>query len=154
MSNKVMIYTDGSCDNNTIGNGGYSVIIFDNQHPIKISGYVPNTTNQRMELTAVIEGMKHFTEPREIEIFSDSAYVCNCFNDKWYKRWVMNKWRNANGEPVANKDLWMEFIKQITFHSVKIHKVKGHSTNVFNNECDAMAKDIIQFYRKIKSMMK
>ena len=148
---RALIYTDGSCDRNPGGNGGYSIIIFKDNKPIKISGYEPKTTNQRMELTAVIEGLDYFNEPHMITVCTDSAYVCNAHKNKWYNNWLVNGWKNYNGDPVANVDLWKKFLMVIDRHKVTIVKVKGHSDNIFNNECDIMAKDIIRFYKEVKN---
>lgn len=149
--NDVLIYTDGSCDKNPGGNGGYAVIIFDEHNPIKISGYEPVTTNQRMEMKAVITALNYFKTRKTIRLFTDSAYVCNGYNKKWYSSWLKNGWKNSKGEDVANRDLWEHIIELVNFHDVEINYVKGHSTNIFNNECDLMAKDIIRFYKEIKS---
>ena len=151
--NKVIIYTDGSCDVNPGGNGGYAAIIFDNNKPIKLSGYEPNTTNQRMEMLAVISSLNYFKEKKSITLFTDSAYVCNGYNQKWYNNWKRNGWKNSKGEDVANKDLWLRIIEAVEFHDVKMIHVKGHADNIFNNECDIMAKDIVSFYKKIDKIM-
>ena len=146
-----LIYTDGSCKGNP-GKGGFAVLIFDDTYPVvKLSGYVDKTTNQRMELTAVIEGLKYFRTKREITVCTDSAYIFNAFAQKWYNSWMLNGWKNADGKPVSNQDLWKEFIKLIEKHDVAIIKTKAHSDNIFNNTCDEMAKDIIDFWNNIKS---
>lgn len=151
--NIINIYTDGSCDSNPGGNGGYAAIIFDGVNPIKISGYEPNTTNQRMEILAVIKALEYFREPKQIYIYSDSAYVCNCYKGKWYENWMSNGWINSKKEPVANKDLWERFVELVSFHDIEFCKVKGHSNNLLNNECDKMAKEIIQFNKTIKHLL-
>lgn len=152
--NNIIIYTDGSCDKNPGGNGGYAAIIFENQNPIKISGYEPNTTNQRMEMKAVISALNYYNERKKIILFTDSAYVCNCYNQKWYNNWIKNGWKNSKGEPVANRELWMELIKGFELHDVEMKYVKGHNGNIFNEECDKMAKDIILFNKSITDIVK
>ena len=153
MNESIIIYTDGSCDSNPGGNGGYAAIIFKDHKPIKISGYEPNTTNQRMELMAVITALEYFTDKQSILLFTVSAYVCNGYNKKWYENWKVNGWKNSKGEDVANKELWERLIRAVEFHDVKMTYVKGHSDNVFNNECDIMAKDIILFYKKVDKLI-
>ena len=150
LNNEVYIYTDGSCEKNPGGNGGYGAIILDGINPIKLSGFYEKTTNQRMEIMATIQGMKFFKEKRTINIYTDSAYVCNCFKDGWYKSWIKNGWKTSTGTNVLNQDLWEEWIELIKFHDVKFHKVKGHSDNILNNECDKMARDIIAFTKMIR----
>lgn len=150
MENEVLIYTDGSCDANPNGNGGYSCIIFKNENPIFLSGYEPNTTNQRMEMQAVIAGLSFIKKPSNIKVFTDSAYVANCFIQKWYEKWQKNGWKTSTGSDVLNKDLWRDLIELLKYHtSVTFIKVKGHSDNMFNNKCDEMAKDVVAFKKAV-----
>lgn len=152
MSNKILIYTDGSCDSNRkdSGIGGYSAIIYKNNKPIFISGYEENTTNQRMEMMGVISGLEYFSSPEDITLCTDSAYIYNCIKDKWYETWRKNGWVNAKKEPVANKDLWERMLDNIAKHnSVTFIKVKAHKDNPFNNKCDQLAKDIVDFQQFI-----
>ena len=150
------IYTDGSCDVNPGGNGGYAAVIIKDSKPQIITGYEPKTTNQRMELKAAIEAIRICDELPDIELYSDSAYMCNMFNNYWVKAWVKNGWKNAKGEPVANKDLIEDLLSLILSRegTTKFIKVKGHSDNVFNNKCDEMAKSIIQFKLLIDKLLK
>lgn len=148
------IYTDGGCRGNPGGRGAYSAIIFSGNTPIFISGYEEKTTNQRMELKAAIIGLKFIERASDIKLYSDSAYLCNCFEQKWYVNWIKNNWKNSKGENVANKDLWESLLKLTTFHdSVQFIKVKGHSSNIFNNKCDSMVNDIMNFKEEIESMV-
>jgi len=150
VSDRIIIFTDGSCTSNPGGDGGWSVLIIrDKDHIITLNGYEPNTTNQRMELSAVISALSYFFGKQKIDLYTDSAYVANCFKQKWYINWNRNGWLNSNKEPVANQDLWKRFIKLIEFHDVNIYHVKGHADNPFNNSCDIMAKGIIDFYKNI-----
>ena len=154
MNDKIIIYTDGSCDKNPGGNGGFSSIIFIDENPIFLTGYESNTTNQRMEMKAVIQSLAYIDsiidKNKEIVICSDSAYVCNCILQGWYKNWYRNDWINSKGEKVANQDLWEEMLKYVLqYPNIKFIKVKGHSDNIFNNKCDEMAKDVVSFKKLI-----
>lgn len=150
---EVLIYTDGSCDKNPGGNGGFSSIIFIDEKPIFIAGYEPKFTNQRAEMMAVIQALSYltqFTDIPRVTICTDSAYVANCFINGWYKKWMKNGWKNSQGEDVLNQDLWRRLLSLIDdYEEVKFIKVKGHADNIFNNKCDMMAKDIVSFKKII-----
>ena len=135
---KVDLYTDGACSGNP-GKGGYGGILMYNGHKKEYSGYENMTTNNRMELTAVIVGLKMLKEPVELNIYSDSAYVVNAFLNDWVGNWITNGWRTANKKPVLNDDLWRELIDLIKPHNVTWNKVKGHADNEYNNRCDTLA---------------
>ena len=126
--------------------GGWAAIIMYEEKSLEISGGTPDTTNNIMELTAVIESLKSLTEPYEVELFSDSAYVVNAFNQNWLKNWKRNGWRTRDRKPVKNKEIWLELDKLIHIHNVKFIKVKGHSDNEFNNKCDELAVAAYQKY--------
>lgn len=148
----ILIYTDGSCDMNRKNNGigGFSAIIYRDKMPLFISGYAEQTTNQRMEMMAVISALEYITEPSKITLCTDSAYIYNCIEQKWYSTWRKNGWVNANKQPVANKDLWERMLNRLEFHeNVKFVKVKAHKDNPFNNKCDELAKDIVDFQQMI-----
>ena len=150
VSNKYILYTDGSCIQNPGGNGGWAcVIITPQQYPIKISGFSPSTTNQRMELTAVIQGLGAIPDGSIVDVYSDSAYVCNAVNQKWLSKWKRIGWVNSKKEPVANIDLWKQFDMLLLNREVALHWVKGHADNPINNECDKLAKEIINFTNEI-----
>lgn len=134
----VMIYTDGACSGNP-GPGGWGAILMFGEHKKEMSGGEKNTTNNRMELTAAIEAMKALKEPCKVKLYSDSAYLVNCFQQGWYKGWIKNGWKNSKKQPVENKDLWLELLKLMEIHKVEYIKVKGHSDNEFNNRCDELA---------------
>ena len=110
----------------------------------EISGYKANTTNNVMEITAVIEGLKLLKYSCEVEIYSDSAYVVNAFNNKWIEGWQKHNWVNSNKEPVKNRELWEQLIELVNKHQVKFIKVKGHSDNEYNNRCDELARKEIK----------
>ena len=104
-----------------------------------MSGRERDTTNNRMELMAVIEGLKALKRPCKVDIYSDSAYVVNAFEQNWIGKWVKNGWKNSAKAEVANSDLWKELINLTAMHNVTFHKVKGHADNEFNNRCDELA---------------
>lgn len=139
---KVTIYTDGACSGNP-GPGGYGIILMYKDIKKEISGGAENTTNNIMEMTAVIEALKQLKYNCEVEIYSDSAYVINAFNNGWIYNWMKNDWKTANKEPVKNKELWQELYNLTKLHKVTFIKVKGHSDNEFNNRCDELARSQI-----------
>ena len=132
---KVTIYTDGACSGNP-GPGGWGAILMYQGNKKEISGGKSDTTNNVMELTAVIEALKMLKYPCEVELYSDSAYVVNAFIQKWIDNWMKNNWKTSNKEPVKNQELWKELYNLTKVHKVKFIKVKGHSDNEFNNRCD------------------
>lgn len=136
---KVVIYTDGACSGNP-GPGGWGTILKYKNVKKEISGYMENTTNNIMEITAVIEGLKLLKYECEVEIYSDSAYVVNAFNNHWIEGWRKKNWINSSKEPVKNKELWQELYNLTKQHNVKFIKVKGHSDNEYNNRCDELAR--------------
>ena len=140
---KVTIYTDGACSGNP-GPGGWGAILMCQGKKKEISGGCKNTTNNIMEITAVIEALKLLKYTCEVDLYSDSAYVVNTFKQKWIDNWKKNNWKTASKEPVKNKELWQELDKLTQIHKVKFHKVKGHSDNEFNNRCDELARGEIQ----------
>ena len=139
---EVIIYTDGACSGNP-GPGGWGTILMYKEKKKEISGGKKETTNNVMELTAVIEGLKLIKYPCEIEIYSDSAYVVNAFNNHWIEGWIKKNWINSSKEPVKNKELWQELYNLTKKHKVKFIKVKGHSDNKYNNRCDELARNAI-----------
>ena len=136
---KVIIYTDGACSGNP-GPGGWGAILMYNDVKKEISGGAKETTNNIMEITAVIEALKHLKRPCEVEVYSDSAYVVNAFNNGWIYNWMKNNWKTSGKEPVKNKELWQELYDLTKIHKVEFIKVKGHSDNEFNNRCDELAR--------------
>ncbi len=134
----VDLYTDGACSGNP-GKGGYGGILIYKNKEKEYSGYNANTTNNRMEITAVIEGLKLLKESVDIDIYSDSAYTVNAFLEGWIDNWQANNWRTAGKKPVQNIELWQELLSLIAKHNVTWHKVKGHADNEYNNRCDKLA---------------
>ena len=139
----VTIYTDGACSGNP-GPGGWGAILIYNEHEKEISGNSKNTTNNIMEMTAVIEALKLLKENCNITIHSDSAYVVNSFEKDWITNWQKNNWQTADKKPVKNKELWQEMINLLNNHKYKFVKVKGHSDNELNNRCDYLATSAIK----------
>ena len=129
---KVVIYTDGACSGNP-GPGGWGTILMYKDIKKEISGRNDNTTNNIMEMTAVIEGLKMLKHECEVDIYSDSAYVVNAFNQGWIYNWQKNNWKTAGKDPVKNKELWEELYTLIKKHKVTFIKVKGHADNPYNN---------------------
>ena len=139
---KVIIYTDGACSGNP-GPGGWGAILMYKDTKKEISGGKKDTTNNVMELTAVVEGLKLLKYPCEVDLYSDSAYVVNAFTQGWIYNWVKNNWKTANKEPVKNKEIWQELYELTKKHKVNFIKVKGHSDNEWNNRCDELARKAI-----------
>jgi ribonuclease HI len=133
-----IVYTDGACSGNP-GPGGWAWAMAPRGEP-QGSGGAVNTTNQRMELQAVLEALQALN-PQEgpIEIVSDSTYVVNCFKDRWYVGWQRNGWRNSKRQPVANDDLWRPLIEIALAGEVSFRWVKGHSGDPMNDLVDALA---------------
>lgn len=142
---EVTIYTDGACSGNP-GPGGWGTILMYKNNKKEISGGCKNTTNNIMEITAVIEGLKLLKFPCTVNLYSDSAYVVNCFNQGWIYNWIKKGWKTSNNEPVKNRELWEELYNLTKIHKVNFIKVKGHSDNEFNNRCDELARNAIKNY--------
>lgn len=140
---KVEIYTDGACSGNP-GVGGWAAILMYNGHMKEFSGYDKSTTNNRMEMFAVIQGLTQLKETCIVTVYSDSAYVTEAFNKNWIKNWENNNWKTADNKDVKNRDLWNDLLIKINKHNVSFVKVKGHSDNEFNNKCDELARNAIK----------
>lgn len=143
---KVTLYTDGACSGNP-GPGGWGAILMCDGYSKELSGSELLTTNNRMEITAVVEGLSRLKYPCEVEVYSDSAYTVNAFNQNWIKGWKKNGWRKADGKEVLNKDLWEKLDNLCSIHTVSFIKVKGHADNEYNNRCDALATGAIKKLR-------
>lgn len=140
---EVTIYTDGACSGNP-GPGGWGTILMFKDVSKEISGYSKNTTNNIMEISAVIEGLKLLKYPCKVNLYSDSAYVVNAFNQGWIYNWKKNNWKTASKDPVKNQELWEELYSLVQKHKVEFIKVKGHSDNEYNNRCDFLATSAIK----------
>ncbi|WP_340106737.1 ribonuclease HI [Rhodohalobacter sp. 8-1] len=135
---EVILYTDGACSGNP-GPGGWGALLIWNGKERELSGGEPNTTNNRMEMKAIIEGLRALKEKCHVKIHSDSALIINAFNQNWIKNWQKRGWKKSNKKPVENQDLWKEMLKVMAPHKVDWIKVKGHSTNELNNRVDRIA---------------
>ncbi len=142
MEDKVIIFTDGACSGNP-GPGGWGAILMYKNAKKEISGGMKNTTNNIMEITAVIEALKCLKVESDVQVYSDSAYTVNAFKQGWIYNWMKNGWKTASKEPVKNKELWEELYVLTKKHKVEFIKVKGHADNEFNNRCDEMARNEI-----------
>jgi len=141
---KVTIYTDGAARGNPDGPGGYGTVIqyIDPQgilHEKELSAGYKKTTNNRMELMAAIVGLEALNRPCDVDLYSDSKYVIDAFNQHWIEGWLKNNWKNSQKKPVKNKDLWERLLKAKELHSVTFHWVKGHDGHPENERCDTLA---------------
>ena len=134
----IKIYTDGSCIGNP-GAGGWAAIILDGKNEKIISGKKNNTTYNQMELFAAIKALSNFNKKKSFKIFTDSNYVKDGIT-KWIKNWKKNNWKTSAKKPVKNQELWKKLDKLVKFHDVKWEWIKGHSTNIYNNLADELAK--------------
>ncbi|MBE5754294.1 MAG: ribonuclease HI [Clostridiales bacterium] len=141
----VEIYTDGACSGNP-GVGGYCAILIYNGVEKVVSAAEKETTNNRMELLAVIKGLECLKESCNVVLYSDSQYVVDAFNQKWIESWIANGWRTAGKKEVKNIDLWKTLVELTKTHNVTFIKVKGHADNEYNNRCDQIA---VSEYKKI-----
>lgn len=135
---EIEMFTDGACSGNP-GPGGYGVILRYNGHEKKLYGGDPNTTNNRMEMTAVITGLKALKEPCKVTVTTDSKYVVDSITKGWAKSWQARGWKKADKKPALNADLWEVMLRLLEIHQVKFVWVKGHAGHPENEECDRLA---------------
>ena len=134
----ITIYTDGSCSGNP-GPGGWAALLIYSGSERVITGAEKLTTNNRMELAAVVEALRVLKEACEVRVFTDSAYIANAFNDNWIDAWIGRGWKTASKKPVKNQDLWKDMLKLMEKHEVEFVKVKGHADDEMNNRVDGLA---------------
>ncbi len=134
----VTLYTDGACSGNP-GPGGWGAILMYQGVERELSGGEDNTTNNRMELTAVIQGLKALKEPCIVELYSDSKYVIDGLSKGWAEGWRQRGWKKADKKPALNPDLWECLLELAGIHTLRYHWVKGHAENPYNNRCDQLA---------------
>ena len=134
----VTIYTDGACKGNP-GPGGWAAVLRQGDVEKEISGGEPNTTNNRMELTAVISALQALKYPCIVELYSDSKYVIDALSKGWARNWKRKGWMRNEKEKALNPDLWETLLSLVDIHDVHYHWVKGHATNKYNNRCDELA---------------
>lgn len=135
---KVEIYTDGACSGNP-GPGGWGAVLRFGEYEREISGGEIETTNNRMELSAVINALKMLNQPCDIVLCSDSKYVCDAIEKGWLKKWQSNNWIRNKNNPVLNSDLWKQLVELLSKHTVHIKWVKGHAGHPENERCDSLA---------------
>ena len=135
---QVTIYTDGACSGNP-GPGGWAAILQYGARQKEISGGEARTTNNRMELTAVIEALSLLKEPCEVDLYSDSRYVIDALTKGWARSWRARNWVKGDKKPALNPDLWEKLLDLCEGHTVRFHWVKGHAENAYNERCDGMA---------------
>ncbi|MFO7848039.1 MAG: ribonuclease HI [Balneolaceae bacterium] len=143
---EVILYTDGACSGNP-GPGGWGTLLIWNGKEKELSGGAPQTTNNRMEMQAIIEGLRALKEPCHVKVHSDSALIINTFQKNWIDGWKKRGWKKSNKKPVENQDLWKEMLKVMAPHKVDWIKVKGHSTNELNNRVDRIAVNASKQYQ-------
>ena len=147
---RVTLYTDGACSGNP-GLGGYAGILIYGENRREYTGAEKQTTNNRMEVMAVIEGLKCLKYPCIVDVYSDSAYTVNAFENGWIYAWEKNGWKKADKKSVLNVDLWEELYTLTRKHEVIFHKVAGHADNELNNRCDELARGAITQLRETLS---
>lgn len=139
----ITLYTDGACSGNP-GAGGWACVLLYGENKKFLSGGEKLTTNNRMELTAVIQGLKALKEPCNVSVYSDSAYIINSFNNGWIDNWLKNGWKTVDKKEVLNKDLWQELLNLSDIHKITWNKVKGHASDELNNKCDELARGEVE----------
>lgn len=142
---KVSLYTDGACSGNP-GPGGWGAVLVYNGREKRISGGEKSTTNNRMELTAAIEGLSALTEPCEVHLVSDSKYLVDGMTKGWAKSWKSKGWRKSDGKPALNPDLWERLLSLSEVHRITYEWIKGHAGHEYNEICDRLA---VEQYQKL-----
>ena len=146
---QVEIYTDGACSGNP-GPGGYGVVLKYGENIKELSGACEDTTNNRMELLAVIKGLEALKRPCQVTLYSDSKYIVDAMNKGWVRGWQARGWTRSNKKPAKNSDLWKKILELSSEHKVEWVWVKGHADNKFNNRCDQLA---VEATNKIKKKL-
>lgn len=141
----IEIYTDGACSGNP-GKGGWAAVLVYKNNEKEISGGEKETTNNRMELTAVIMALKALKEPCKVKLTTDSKYVCDAINKGWVYSWKIKGWKKADKKPALNVDLWEQLLEQLDIHKVEFIWVKGHNGHKYNERCDRLA---VEEYNKL-----
>lgn len=140
---EIDIHTDGSCLGNP-GKGGWAAVLRYKQHERELSGGFAPTTNNRMEVLAAIEGLAALNEPCQVNLYTDSRYLCDAVEKNWLTVWQRNGWVTSQKKPVKNKDLWQRLLPLLQKHQVRLHWVRGHAGNTDNERCDVLAKEAAQ----------
>lgn len=142
----VTMYTDGACSGNP-GPGGWAAIIINGDDAEQLTGGEPHTTNNRMELTAALEGLRQLDQPARVELHTDSAYLSRAFNEGWLDKWQRNGWKTSSKKPVKNKKLWQQLLEMDERHDITWIWVKGHADNELNNLADELAVAAMEPYK-------
>jgi ribonuclease HI len=150
----IQLFTDGAAKANPYGVGGYGIILqYTDEdgtvHKRELAGGTQHTTNNRMELIAVIMGLEELKEPCNVHVVSDSQYVINAINKGWLKNWQRSYWKTASNTPVKNKELWQRLLKSLDFHNVSFEWVKGHNGYPENERCDWLANQAAAYISKL-----
>ena len=140
------MYTDGACSGNP-GPGGWGTVLMFGEHIKEISGYMPDTTNNRMELSAAIAGLSALKEPCEVELWSDSKYLVDAVTKGWAKSWKAKGWKKGDGKPALNPDLWEEILRLLAIHKVEFVWIRGHNGHEYNERCDRLAVAAAESFR-------
>lgn len=143
----VIIYTDGACSGNP-GAGGWAAILRYGAHEKELCGGQADTTNNRMELSAVIEALHSLKEPCEVTLYTDSQYIARAINEGWLENWQQKGWKKADKAPVKNEDLWKDLASLLKKHSVSFVWVKGHDGQIENERCDTLAVGMVEKYKQ------
>ncbi len=146
MRKTITVYTDGACSGNP-GPGGWAAILRYGEHEKELSGGEAQTTNNRMELTAVLRALEALKEPCTVELYTDSKYISDAILKGWVFSWQKNGWRKADKKPALNVDLWEHLLTLMAQHTLHLHWVKGHADNPYNNRCDQLAVAQSQIYK-------
>ncbi len=146
---EVTIYTDGACSGNP-GPGGWAAVLMYGEHRKELAGYMPETTNNRMEVFAVVQALDQLKQPCKVAVYSDSAYLVNASVQGWLQNWQRNGWKTASKQPVENQDLWKLLLTLMKPHEVQFVKVRGHADNEHNNRCDELATQQIKQHAQKK----
>ncbi len=147
MKKTVVIYTDGACSGNP-GPGGYAGIIKYKEHEKVVVGGDADTTNNRMEMLALISSLEALTEPCNVELYSDSKYVLDALGKGWAKSWQKKGWIKSDKKPALNSDLWERLLALTDIHELNLHWVKGHNGNPYNEKCDQLAVEQSMLFKK------
>ncbi|MCR4784660.1 MAG: ribonuclease HI [bacterium] len=141
VNSELILYTDGSCSRNP-GPGGWAAVLIHipTGKQLHLSGGEPKTTNNRMEITAILSAVQELKRPSSLTIFTDSMYVVNAFKSGWLTKWQRNGWRTLQGKAVENIDLWQALLKALEPHRVEWQHVRGHAGTYYNELCDQMAR--------------
>ncbi len=139
MIKDIEIYTDGACSGNP-GPGGYGIVLIYNGHEKEVNKGFTLTTNNRMELMAVVDALDMLKEKCNIKLYSDSKYVVDAINKGWLKNWILKNWIRGKNNPVSNTDLWKKLVPLLDKHNIEFIWVKGHANNKYNERCDELAR--------------